>query len=321
MGYVLPNPVGNSSRRTRGNPCRRMLKYSRIISGEDLYCWYQQAKQTAIASNIDPQELDWLIQTISSLDMLSLRLGTFQEQLQINSNVSLSELSKLWQQRLQERLPIQYLVETVFWRRFQLKVTPSVLIPRPETELMIEIAQENNLIPELEQNWVDLGTGSGAIALGLADIFSQATVYAVDLSWDALKIAQENAVNLKLEQNIKFYQGSWWSPLEFLQGKITGMVSNPPYIPTSQIDSLQPEVANHEPRLALDGGDDGLDDIRYLVETSPNYLVSGGLWLIELMAGQADLVVELLQRQGEYYDVKVFPDLAGIERFVLAYRR
>ncbi len=297
------------------------MKYSRIISGEDLYCWYQQAKQTAIASNIDPQELDWLIQTISSLDMLSLRLGTFQEQLQINSNVSLSELTKLWQQRLQERLPIQYLVETVFWRRFQLKVTPSVLIPRPETELMIEIAQENNLITEPEQNWVDLGTGSGAIALGLADIFSQATVYAVDLSWDALKIAQENAVNLKLEQNIKFYQGSWWSPLEFLQGKITGMVSNPPYIPTSQIDSLQPEVANHEPRLALDGGDDGLDDIRYLVETSPNYLVSGGLWLIELMAGQADLVVELLQRQGEYYDVKVFPDLAGIERFVLAYRR
>ncbi len=297
------------------------MKYSRIISGEDLYCWYQQAKQTAIASNIDPQELDWLIQTISSLDMLSLRLGTFQEQLQINSNVSLSELTKLWQQRLQERLPIQYLVETVFWRRFQLKVTPSVLIPRPETELMIEIAQENNLITEPEQNWVDLGTGSGAIALGLADIFSQATVYAVDLSWDALKIAQENAVNLKLEQNIKFYQGSWWSPLEFLQGKITGMVSNPPYIPTSQIDSLQPEVANHEPRLALDGGDDGLDDIRYLVETSPNYLVSGGIWLIELMAGQADLVVELLQRQGEYYDVKVFPDLAGIERFVLAYRR
>ncbi len=297
------------------------MKYSRIISGEDLYCWYQQAKQTAIASNIDPQELDWLIQTISSLDMLSLRLGTFQEQLQINSNVSLSELTKLWQQRLQERLPIQYLVETVFWRRFQLKVTPSVLIPRPETELMIEIAQENNLITEPEQNWVDLGTGSGAIALGLADIFSQATVYAVDLSWDALKIAQENAVNLKLERKIKFYQGSWWSPLEFLQGKITGMVSNPPYIPTSQIDSLQPEVANHEPRLALDGGDDGLDDIRYLVETSPNYLVSGGLWLIELMAGQADLVVELLQRQGEYYDVKVFPDLAGIERFVLAYRR
>lgn len=294
---------------------------SHSISGEDLYCWYQAATKTAISNNIDPQELDWLMQTITSLDSLSLRLGTFQEQFQINSNVSLSELTILWQQRLQERLPVQYLVETVFWRRFQLKVTPEVLIPRPETELIIDIAQEHNLITEPEQNWVDLGTGSGAIALGLADVLTQATIHAVDISWDALKIAQENAVKLKLEQNIRFYQGSWWNPLEFLQGKITGMVSNPPYIPTSQIDSLQPEVANHEPRLALDGGDDGLDDIRYLVETSPNYLVSGGIWLIELMVGQADIVIELLQQQGEYYDVKVFSDLNGIERFVLGYRQ
>ena len=291
------------------------------ISGQDLYFWYQAATKTAIANNIDSQELDWLMQTITSLDSLSLRLGTFQEQLSIKSKVSLSELTKLWQQRLQERLPVQYLLEIVFWRRFQLKVTPAVLIPRPETELIIDIAQENNVIPEPEQNWVDLGTGSGAIALGLADVLTQATVHAVDLSGDALQIAQENAVNLKLEQNIRFYQGSWWSPLEFLQGKITGMVSNPPYIPTSQIDGLQPEVANHEPRLALDGGDDGLDDIRYLVKTSPKYLVSGGMWLIELMVGQADTVVELLQQQGEYYDVKVFSDLNGIERFVLAYRR
>jgi len=251
----------------------------------------------------------------------SLRLGTFPKESQVNSNTSLSELNRLWQQRLQEGLPVQYLVETVFLRRFQLKVTPAVLIPRPETELIIDIAQENNLITKPGQNWVDLGTGSGAIAFGLADIFPQATIHAVDLSWDALKIAQENGHNLKLEQNIQFYQGSWWSPLEFLKGKVAGMISNPPYIPTSDLNSLQPEVVNHEPHLALDGGEDGLDDIRYLVATAPNYLVSDGLWLIELMVGQAKVVVELLKQQGEYYDVKVFSDLAGIERFVLAYRR
>ena len=294
---------------------------SNSISGQDLYCWYQQAKQAAIANNIDPNELDWLLQAVTSLDSLSLRLGTFSKRLQINSNTSLSELNRLWQQRLQERLPVQYLVETVFWRRFQLKVTPAVLIPRPETELIIDIAQANNLITEPQQNWVDLGTGSGAIALGLADVFPQATIHAVDLSGDALKIAQENAVNLKLDHNIRFYQGSWWSPLEFLRGNTAGMISNPPYIPTCQINDLQPEVANHEPHLALDGGDDGLDDIRYLVSTAPNYLLRNGLWLIELMVGQADTVMELLKQQGEYYDVKSFPDLAGIERFVLAYRR
>jgi release factor glutamine methyltransferase len=289
------------------------------IAGKNLSIWYQQAKESAIANRVDPAEVDWLVQTITELDSLSLRLATWQNQPQIKSNKSLSELTKLWQQRLQERLPVQYLVETVFWRRFQLKVTPAVLIPRPETESIIDIALENNLISGSNQHWVDLGTGSGAIALGLADVFPEAMVHAVDISMEALEIAQENANSANFH-HIQFYQGSWWSPLGSLQGQITGMISNPPYIPSSQIAQLQPEVANHEPRLALDGGEDGLNDIRYLIKTAPEYLVSGGIWLIELMIGQADLVVALLKQHGEYKDLKVFRDLAGIERFVLAYR-
>lgn len=289
------------------------------IAGKNLSIWYQQAKESAIANRVDPAEVDWLVQTVTELDSLSWRLGTWQNQPQIKSNKSLSELTKLWQQRLQERLPVQYLVETAFWRRFQLKVTPAVLIPRPETELIIDIALENSLISGSNQHWVDLGTGSGAIALGLADVFPEAIIHAVDLSVEALKIAQENANSVNFH-HIQFYQGSWWSPLGSLQDQITGMISNPPYIPSSQIAQLQPEVANHEPRLALDGGEDGLNDIRYLIKTAPEYLVSGGIWLIELMVGQADLVVALLKQQGEYKDIKVFRDLAGIERFVLAYR-
>ena len=289
------------------------------ISGEELYRWYQQAKQEAIAHEIDLDEVDWLLQTVTNLDSLSLRLGTYKQRSQIQSDRSLSDLIQLWQQRLHERIPIQYLVETVFWRRFQLRVNPAVLIPRPETELIIDIVREKNLITEGEQHWVDLGTGSGAIALGLAEIFPQATIHAVDVSSDALKIARENAVNSKLEQNIRFYQGSWWNPLN-LEGKVTGMVSNPPYIPTEEIDNLQPEVA-HEPRLALDGGDDGLDDIRCLIKDAPRYLVSGGIWLVELMMGQADTVAKLLEQQGEYSAIEICQDLNGIERFVLAYRR
>lgn len=288
------------------------------ISGRDLYYWYREAKQAAIASNIDADEIDWLLQTIADLSSLDLRLGTFKNTAQIRSKKTLSELDRLWQQRLQERLPVQYLVETVFWRRFQLKVTPAVLIPRPETELIIDLALEHNRITDSNQQWVDLGTGSGAIALGLADVFPTATVHAVDLSGDALEIARENAANLGLS-NIHFYQGSWWSPLYSLQGKVTGMVSNPPYIPTLQIDELQPEIA-HEPRMALDGGDDGLDDIRHLINSAPQYLMPGGMWLIELAIAQADKVVELLKQQGEYYDIKVFADLNQIDRFVLAYK-
>ena len=292
---------------------------SENLSGKELYYWYRQTIKAAIANNISPDEVDWLIQTVTDLDRLSLRLGTFKDR-QISSSKSLLELARLWQQRLQERLPVQYLVETVFWRRFKLKVTPAVLVPRPETELIVDLAKQNNLISSGDRHWVDLGTGSGAIAFGLADVFPQATVHAVDLSPNALEVARENAVNLNLEHRINFYQGSWWNPLKFLEGKVAGVVSNPPYIPTTQIKYLDPEVVNHEPHLALDGGDDGLREIRYLVETSPQYLTSGGILLIEIMAGQANEVIKLLQRS-DYYGVKTCLDLNGIERFVIAYRR
>ena len=291
------------------------------LSGKELERWYRQAKQAAIANKIAPDEVDWLIQTVTSLDKLALRLGRFQDREQIPSSKSLPELAKLWQQRLQERIPVQYLVETVFWRRFKLKVTPAVLIPRPETELIIDIAQENNLIESGDRHWVDLGTGSGAIAFGLTDIFPQATIHAVDLSSEALAVARSNAVNLKLERQIRFYQGSWWSPLEFLVGKVTGVVANPPYIPTTLIDNLQPEVVKHEPHLALDGGEDGLRDIRYLIQATPQYLTSGGILLIEIMAGQADEVTKLLQQSDCYYGIKSYRDFNNVERFVMAYRR
>ena len=294
------------------------------ISGSELYCWRQKARQRAIANNIDPNDVDWLLQAITDLSSLSLRMGTFQDKAKIKSNKSLSELEKLWQRRLQERSPVQYLAETVFWRRFQLKVTPAVLIPRPETELIVDIALEailNSNSVERDGHWVDLGTGSGAIALGLADSLPQATIHAVDCSLEALNIARENAIALGLNNNISFHHGSWWNKLISFQGKINGMISNPPYIPTVEIEKLQPEVAKHEPNLALNGGADGLDDIRHLVASAPKYLVSGGIWLIEIMLGQSDIVVELLNRQKEYYDIKVFPDFNGIDRFVLAYRR
>ncbi|BAZ43471.1 protein-(glutamine-N5) methyltransferase, release factor-specific [Chondrocystis sp. NIES-4102] len=295
------------------------------ISGKELYHWQQQAKGRAIADCIDPHEVDWLLQTVTNLSSLSLRLGSWQHQSEIECRKSLLELNQLWQQRLQERIPVQYLVETVFWRRFQLKVTPAVLIPRPETELIIDLAQtareQNNLSLEAKQNWVDLGTGSGAIALGLAASFPQATIHAVDVSCEALNIAQENAINCKLSENIRFYQGSWWQPLKHLQAQVTGMVSNPPYIPTAVIEQLQPEVVKHEPHLALDGGKDGLDAIRYLVQTAPQYLIKRGIWLIEIMQGQAPAVVNLLQQQGEYEDIQVFQDLSGIERFILAFKK
>ncbi|MBD2579499.1 peptide chain release factor N(5)-glutamine methyltransferase [Oscillatoria sp. FACHB-1406] len=292
-----------------------------LVSGEELRAWYEEAKVAAIAAGISPYEVDWLIGAFSTLDRLALRLG-ISPAARIELQIPFPELVRLWQQRLQDCVPVQYLAGKTTWRHLQLKVTPDVLIPRPETELAIDLAiasRSTSLDPP--QHWVDLGTGSGAIAIGLASGFPAATIHAVDLSPQALEIARENARNCGFEKNIKFYQGAWFEPLKHLKGQICGMVSNPPYIPTTALASLQPEVARHEPHLALDGGADGLDCLRILVDAAPDYLRSGGLWLVEMMAGQAQQVTALLEARGSYDNVQIFSDLAGIERFACAYRR
>ncbi|MEL7034603.1 MAG: peptide chain release factor N(5)-glutamine methyltransferase [Cyanobacteria bacterium J06592_8] len=300
------------------------------ISGLQLWEWSQQAKQDAIAVDISPTEVDRLLEEWAGLDRLSLRLRSYKQTPSVSLRLPWSELMQLWKRRLQERVPLQYLTGVANWRHFELMVSPAVLIPRPETELMIDLvkallqgqSQSLNAQNTLKQgHWVDLGTGSGAIALGLASVLTQASIHAVDCSRDAIAIAQKNAQNLGFGDRIQFYQGSWWEPIDFLRGKVSAMIANPPYIPTAMLPTLQPEVTRHEPHLALDGGVSGLDCIQYLVKTAPTYLHSGGVWLVEMMAGQAEQVVEMLNTEGCYTQIEPIADLAGIERFVLAYRQ
>lgn len=299
------------------------------VSGTRLHQWRQQALQQAIAHDISPSEVDWLLQAISDLDRLTLRLESFQTHPTIPLNIAFDELQQRWQQRLETRSPLQYLVGRTQWRQFNLTVSPAVLIPRPETELIIDLAiATTQKYPHLGQgHWVDLGTGSGAIALGLADALPQATIHAVDCSAEALAIAQQNAREHSLDR-IHFHHGHWLdpfqkrrSPLPRPPNRFSGIVSNPPYIPSTMVLDLQPEVTRHEPHLALDGGADGLDCIRHLIARAPSHLVAGGILLIEMMAGQAEAVVALLTRCQQYDDIACHPDLAGIQRFVLAHYR
>jgi release factor glutamine methyltransferase len=297
-----------------------ILKRMAVVCGFKLWEWRKGAIESAFASKISPLEIDWLLLELTQLDRLALRLESFKDYLQVELKIPFEDLELLWQRRLNERLPVQYLVGVAPWRQFRLIVSPAVLIPRPETEFLIDLAVEMvKMSPRLQQgNWVDLGTGSGAIALGLADAFSGGLIHAVDVSSEALAIAQQNARDNRLDHRIQFYQGSWWEPLLNLQGKVAAMVSNPPYIPTETVKTLQPEVVNHEPHLALDGGDDGLDDIRHLVATAPTYLEDGGLWMVEMMEGQAEMVFQLLENQGSYEDIQIHRDFAGIERYAIA---
>ncbi|MDJ0615251.1 MAG: peptide chain release factor N(5)-glutamine methyltransferase [Calothrix sp. MO_192.B10] len=300
-----------------------MAEKQSFVSGLQLWQWRNQAIQAARAADVSPYEVDWLLQEVAGLDRLAISLQSFKDWSQIELQLPLEELEVLWRRRLDERLPVQYITGITPWRQFNLMVSSAVLIPRPETECLIDLAvttvQSVGESLQLDRgHWVDLGTGSGAIALGLADAFPKATIHAIDRSKDALAIAQKNADNYGLTERIHFYQGSWWQPLDFLKGQFSGMVSNPPYIPSGILPELQAEVVRHEPHMALDGGESGLDCIRHLINVSPTYLRPGGLWLIEMMAGQAEIVRQLLENQGSYYNIQIHPDLEGIERFAIA---
>ena len=292
---------------------------SASISGQELSQWRQQAIADLQQAQLSPKEVDIFLQAVTDIDTLSLRLQSFREREKIPLSYSWSEITKRWQKRLQARVPLQYLLESVVWRNFTLKVSPEVLIPRPETELLIDIVGETVRGDDVGI-WVDLGTGSGAIAIGLASILTKAEIYASDYSQTALAIAKENIINTGFADRIILKQGSWWTPLEKWKGQISGMVSNPPYIPSAEILDLQIEVREHEPRLALDGGEDGLTALRYLAATAPDYLRSGGLWLVEMRAGQGEKVAQMLENQGNYRQIQIINDLAGFDRFVLAER-
>jgi release factor glutamine methyltransferase len=268
------------------------------------------------------QELDWLLLEVSNLSALDLRLERVDPP-SIYLQLPFEELKWLWQQRLQQRIPVQHLTGTAHWRQFHLKISKDALIPRPETELLIDLAlaTEQPLSPSGTTDlWADLGTGSGAISLGLTTAFPDATIHAIDCSAAALAIAEANSLTYHLQDRIHFHLGQWFEPLGGLEGQFRGIISNPPYIPTDILPTLEPEVVEHEPHLALDGGVDGLDAIREIIAISPIYLRSGGVLLLEMMRGQDHQVKTLLQNQGHYSQIQIHPDLAGINRFAIAYR-
>ena len=290
------------------------------VSGEALYQWRLQAQTEAQKVDVPLYEVDWFLQGLSSLSQSELSLGLYRDQTAVSIKHSLAWLTQQWQRRMTDRVPVQYLVGETPWRDLMLTVTPDVLIPRPETELVVEVVQawverqDQTLEPQV---WADLGTGSGAIAIAIAKAFSGSKVLAVDLSSEALAIACQNAQRNGVK-NLEFYQGSWFEPLTNWHGKLSGVVTNPPYIPSQVVLDLEPEVTHHEPHQALDGGNDGLDDIRLIINQAPRYLKPGGLWLTEHMQGQAQTIAALLAAEEVYREIQIHPDLAGIERFVSA---
>ena len=220
---------------------------------------------------------------------------------------------------IQRRLagePVAYLVGKKEFRSLELAVDARVLVPRPDTEIAVDAALA--LLPaEGEARVVDVGTGSGAIALALKKERPALEVLAVDRSPDAAAVARANAERLGLA--VEIVEGDLLAPVA-ARGPFAAIVSNPPYIPTGEIAGLQAEVRK-EPVAALDGGADGLDVIRRLVADAPPLLADGGALVLEVGDGQAAAVVALFAADGRYDAATTTKDLAGIERVVSARKK
>ncbi|CAN4102528.1 unnamed protein product [Withania somnifera] len=284
-------------------------------------------------SNLLLRELNWLIEDVIGTPKSFLKQphDSYTDNNINNNNIvtirtCLDELYALWKQRVEERRPFQYVVGCEHWRDLVLSVQEGVLIPRPETELIVDLVddaiKENE---ELREGlWADLGTGSGALAIGIARILgSSGRVIATDLSPVATAVASYNVRRYDLEEKVHVKQGSWFEPLRDDEGEFVGLVSNPPYIPSKDIGGLQAEVGRHEPRLALDGGASGMNDLIHLCDGAVSMLKPGGFFAFETNGDeQSKFLVHYIEtkKQGCFSKVKMVSDFAGIQRFITGYR-
>ena len=282
------------------------------ISAEKFSLW----KKKQISKGGDNNSLNLLIDSLAGLSNKELNLLKIKSEEKLNLKLNLDLLEFFWDKHLKTCMPIQYLSGICFWRNLKLAVSNSVLIPRPETELIIEIISGIFKNKKEKLTFVDLGTGSGAISIALALAYPNWNGIATDIDKNAIDIASKNFGNNSNQSNLKFYIGNWWDPLKNFKGKIDLAVANPPYIPQNTYQGLASEVKNFEPKNALLGGKDGLDHIKEIIQNAPYYLKEEGLLLIENHFDQGDIVKELFL-ENRLTNVKIIKDLCGIGRFTI----
>jgi len=273
-------------------------------------------KEKQILKGGDKQSLNLLIDLLGGLSIKNLNLLKIKAANQVDLKLSLDKLESFWDKHIDTGIPIQYLSGISYWRDLELEVSNKVLIPRIETELVIEIISERFQNKEKKITFVDLGTGSGAICIALALANPNWNGMATDIDKNALEIASRNFTRNSNQSNLEFYNGNWWDPLENFKGKIDLAIANPPYIPQETYEELPLEVKNFEPKCALLGGKDGLDHINEIVRYAPSYLKEKGCLLIENHFDQGERVKELFI-ENRFTKVKVLKDFSGIGRFTI----
>jgi len=232
----------------------------------------------------------------------------------------LARFKELIRRRLR-REPVAYIIgKREFWS-LPFRVTPDVLIPRPETETLVAEALKMLTPAERKDSRIlEIGTGSGAISIALARELPAAKVVATDLSPKALAIAEENALRSGVRERIQFLPGNLFDPVE--KGEAFDLiVTNPPYIPRGEFPALLPEIRDYEPKVALDGGKDGLDFFRRVLPAAGEHLRPGGWFLAEMGAGQDPQILKIAAKSPDLDSFSFAKDLSGINRVFKARKK
>ena len=282
------------------------------ISAKEFFLW----EKHQLLKGGNKQSLSLILELVGGLTHHEINLIRidFEGFLYLNKNLSLIET--IWEKHVFDGIPVQHLVGYSYWRDLKLEVSEKVLIPRAETELVIDIVFgifENH--PK-EIVFAELGTGSGAISIALALANPSWRGIATDIDKNAIKTALKNFKNYSNQRNLKFCCGHWWNPLEDLKGELELVISNPPYIPKDTYKKLPKEVKDFEPKIALLGGEDGLLHIREIIQLAPIYLKNRGWLIIENHYDQGEKVSQLFL-ENKFTSVEVVKDLSGVGRFTI----
>ncbi len=286
------------------------------------------------------QTLKWVSKLFKSVEiinperetelLLSYFLKMNRSEIYLNSDRALKnkekkQLENMIQERIR-KIPLQYITKHQEFMGMDFLVEKGVLIPRPETEILVErvIEKLKKRKSSSHLKIVDLGTGTGIIAISIAKFIKDITIYATDISKESLQVALKNAQKHNCEDKIIFLQGDLFEPF---QGKIEKnsldvIISNPPYVNSDDFKLLPPEIKDNEPKIALYGGVDGIDYYRKIVKEGPKFLKRDGFIALEVGLNQAKIIKELILKENNYRkNVEIFKDYSGIERVVIAYRK
>ncbi len=283
------------------------------ISGSEILSWRKE--QLFTGGRVE--DLDWLLDMIGGIGWSELQKIYLEPSKNLTLKTSLQNIEAFWVLHLKKQIPLQYLIGRCPWRDFELEINSSALIPRQETELLVDCALEKIDSSKIYKGiWADLGTGCGPLAVALARGLPSWEGQIVDCSEEAISLARKNLNRLAPDASFRLHVGNWWDPLKPSWGKFSLVVSNPPYIPSSLIKDLEPVVRDYEPHLALCGGCDGLAHIRSIIQGAVFALQNGGWLLMEHHYDQSDDVLNLMKKNG-LVELSYELDLNGVKRFAV----